>query len=715
MQAGKAVYYILTNNENVTNVVGTRVYPEIVAQDALAPFIYFEMRGIDPDSYKQGPAEIDEVRIEVSAVCETYDEVTDLGEKIRGALDRISGTFNAVNVESVEFNDATIDVVSKPRRYVATLDFTFRILRGDFTLATGSPITGYQLGQLSDVTLDEPLDRQGLVYDEATSAWINGGVGSLVIPVRNPAPTAIPIGTIVKAIGSQGDRILVSSYSAGDEPELLVGVTSEAIAAGGDGHVQSYGELRQLDTSSYTIGTILYPGSGGTFSTTQDVNDIALAIVTRVHENTGRVFVRSWTPGASSGGGGATTLGALTDVTITSPGNGHTLQYNDVSRVWENVPQTTPTPPPDTTDDLPEGTTNLYFTDARAQAAVTSSTIVRSVNGEVGDQEGDVSLDTTAVPEGTNLYHTTARVNAVIGASSVTALTDVTSAGSGAIITTAERSKLAGIAAGAEVNVNADWTAATGDAAILNKPTIPTELGDLGGNADEIADGQTNKFFTDAERTKLSGIATGAEVNVNADWDAVSGDAQILNKPSIPSAIGDLSDVPASLGTAGQVLAVNAGATALEYVQGRPQAGVAYFNQSTTQVITATATLIDIQGTYYDEAGIFDTTNNNITLSPGYYMLTADVSIIGPTTRSGSRSEVEVRMLVNGNPPGGFSRRIYARDANGGSGGSCSFSFPYLVSVGSVVVSWDIRRVEGGTTGTEVYSCQFSYLKLWTL
>ena len=45
--------------------------------------------------------------------------------------------------------------------------------------------------------------------------------------------------------------------------------------------------------------------------------------------------------------------------------------------------------------------------------------------------------------------------------------------------TTAEKNKLAGIAAGAEVNVNADWNAASGDAQILNKPTIPTKTSDL--------------------------------------------------------------------------------------------------------------------------------------------------------------------------------------------------------------------------------------------
>jgi hypothetical protein len=64
--------------------------------------------------------------------------------------------------------------------------------------------------------------------------------------------------------------------------------------------------------------------------------------------------------------------------------------------------------------------------------------------------------------------------------------------------------------------------------------------GTFAGTMDDITNGstyvKTHNDFSDAEQSKLSGIAAGAEVNVNADWDAVSGDAQILNKPSIPSA-----------------------------------------------------------------------------------------------------------------------------------------------------------------------------------
>lgn len=57
---------------------------------------------------------------------------------------------------------------------------------------------------------------------------------------------------------------------------------------------------------------------------------------------------------------------------------------------------------------------------------------------------------------------------------------------------------------------------------------------------DDLTDGstyvKTENNYTDAEKTKLSGIEAGAEVNVNADWNSSSGDSQILNKPTIPTA-----------------------------------------------------------------------------------------------------------------------------------------------------------------------------------
>ena len=68
------------------------------------------------------------------------------------------------------------------------------------------------------------------------------------------------------------------------------------------------------------------------------------------------------------------------------------------------------------------------------------------------------------------------------------------------------KTKLDGIESGAQVNVNADWNATTGDAEILNKPSIPA-------------------------------------AQVNSDWNATSGVAEILNKPTIPAAVTNTSEL----------------------------------------------------------------------------------------------------------------------------------------------------------------------------
>jgi hypothetical protein len=121
--------------------------------------------------------------------------------------------------------------------------------------------------------------------------------------------------------------------------------------------------------------------------------------------------------------------------------------------------------------------------------------------------------------------------------------------------TTTEATKLAGIAAGAQVNVKPDWSAAAGTTAeILNKPaipggtvtsvglTVPTGLSVSGGPITAsgtltIAYSGGYQGYTTTEATKLAGIAAGAQVNVKPDWSAAAGaPAEILNKPSLGSA-----------------------------------------------------------------------------------------------------------------------------------------------------------------------------------
>lgn len=105
------------------------------------------------------------------------------------------------------------------------------------------------------------------------------------------------------------------------------------------------------------------------------------------------------------------------------------------------------------------------------------------------------------------------------------------------------------VESGAEVNVQADWnvTDSSSDAFIKNKPSIPSKTSDLTNDSNYVSDASyvhTDANFTSAEKTKLSGIETGAEVNVQADWNTsdTSSDAFIKNKPSIPSKVSDLTN-----------------------------------------------------------------------------------------------------------------------------------------------------------------------------
>ena len=187
------------------------------------------------------------------------------------------------------------------------------------------------------------------------------------------------------------------------------------------------------------------------------------------------------------------------------------------------------------TDDISEGTTNLYYTESRVSANTsvaantaktgitaqqasdietnnakisfdsTSSTKLAGIEtgaqvntvDSVNSQTGAVSLDTDDVSEGTtNLYYTDTRVAANSAVAANTAKTGITTDQSNAIIAntaknsypTADATKLAGIESGAEVN--------------------PT-------STDELSEGSTNLYFTDARVSANSDVtANTAKVGI---------------------------------------------------------------------------------------------------------------------------------------------------------------------------------------------------------
>ena len=68
---------------------------------------------------------------------------------------------------------------------------------------------------------------------------------------------------------------------------------------------------------------------------------------------------------------------------------------------------------------------------------------------------------------------------------------------------------------------------------------------DISGKVDKVTGkGLSSNDYTDAEKSKLAGLDAGADANVQPDWnEADSGqDDYIKNKPTIPSTLSSLSD-----------------------------------------------------------------------------------------------------------------------------------------------------------------------------
>ena len=141
--------------------------------------------------------------------------------------------------------------------------------------------------------------------DEETVDLIQNGatlqLGQEVqIHCRNSTGSTIPDGTPVYATGTIGNsgRITVAPMIAdGTVPaKYVIGITTEEILNGEDGKVTTFGKIRNLDTSAYTDGDVLYisPSTAGAFTTTEPSSpDISLpvAFVIHAHAN-GTLFCR---------------------------------------------------------------------------------------------------------------------------------------------------------------------------------------------------------------------------------------------------------------------------------------------------------------------------------------------------------------------------------------------------------------------------------------
>jgi len=130
MEIGKSIYNILSTTTNISNLVGTRIFPNVAPQTTTFPFIIYDVTGVQPNDTKDGASTLDTNDVMISCYSETYSQASDLAQKIRIAMDRINeGTYGGEQIQSSQFqsyNDIFDDTSGDAGIYRKSLDFEIR-------------------------------------------------------------------------------------------------------------------------------------------------------------------------------------------------------------------------------------------------------------------------------------------------------------------------------------------------------------------------------------------------------------------------------------------------------------------------------------------------------------------------------------------------------------------------------------------------------------
>ena len=163
------------------------------------------------------------------------------------------------------------------------------------------------------------------------------GMESFMPPTKNNSGVTINRGDYVMATGVQGDRITIAkSVNDGSiAPDYFVGVAAMEIIEGAEnGLIVTDGLVKQINTASWTVGTLLYPSptiAGGLTSTKPNPPSMRtpIAIVIRQQQNSGRILVRNST--------GSTLGQSDSNVLFTNVSDNDVILYNGSASYWYNA------------------------------------------------------------------------------------------------------------------------------------------------------------------------------------------------------------------------------------------------------------------------------------------------------------------------------------------------------------------------------------------
>lgn len=454
-------------------------------------------------------------------------------------------TLNTTTVKKTDSIDELADVDTS-----TTAPNNGEVLVWDSNASNWVPGTSSTVGgldDLSDVDLTSTLPELGQVLFYNGTNWIPE-YPEITVEAKNA--------TLINF--TKGQAVYVSGTAPSGKPEIqladnngtntypAIGLLYDDIDAGAEGLVVISGSIFGLDTSNYTAGNALYVDSTpGALTATKPIGTSQIqkvAIVKRSNISAGSLIV----------------MGA---------GRVNDLPNLPTGEYWRGDANGVPQPQSFDTD-----VTNSTQVQLNISAISTNASNISTNATDIATNTGDIATNTSAIATNASDISTLQTDTTGNLTDTVTVHSDVTNAGSGQIITSSERTLL-----NSAVQPLDNVSVLTNDASYITSAQAPVQdVNGLTGNvtldADAIDDSTTtHKFttaaditklsgiepnatadqtaaeiktayesnantneFSDAEQTKLAGIAAGAEVNVQADWNETNAslDSYIQNKPT---------------------------------------------------------------------------------------------------------------------------------------------------------------------------------------
>lgn len=144
METGKAIYKLLKDSSAVGAIAGDKIYPEVALQTDDFPLVIYTIRDQSPSPHKDGTSTLDTAGVEIVSCSKNYSQAMDLAIACRNAVDRVGGTVNGVEVQSIQFRTQGVEYDYISGAYMVTQNYDIRIQR-EGTARTYTPVPSVRI------------------------------------------------------------------------------------------------------------------------------------------------------------------------------------------------------------------------------------------------------------------------------------------------------------------------------------------------------------------------------------------------------------------------------------------------------------------------------------------------------------------------------------------------------------------------------------------